>query len=569
MVNSSLLSIRRRTCSVKIGDLYLGSLYPIRIQSMTTTKTTDVVGTVDQIQQLVERGCEIVRVTVQGMQEVRACEKIKDALLQLNIVAPLVADIHFFPQAAMHVADFVDKVRINPGNFADRGQVSKETGLQQIEDKFSPLVEKCKRLNKAIRIGVNHGSLSKRILYQYGNSVEGMLVSALEYVSVCRRLDFHDVVISMKSSNTKTMVAAYRATAQALDQHGWLYPLHLGVTEAGMHLDSIVKSYIGIGTLLAEGIGDTIRCSLTGDPVQEIPACEQLLQFSRQYLSLPPKYTPKPDNKEHPPVLSSPFEVYLKLHDEDLEHSSQEEVLTSLGIDTQTQTKSPTTPDGVFLSNPEQYPALVQALQPYMRVYSYASLEQGTLPFSICHATFPATHATRHHALETTDTTPTLLVFSKPISHFDDAVTYLSVELGSVLMDGLGSAVLIDFPCIPIPQIRELIFSILLSASVRSVKTEYIACPSCGRTQFDITTVTEKIQASTSHLPGLKIAIMGCIVNGLGEMADADFGLVGTKVGMVDLYVQRQKVKADIPLEDAEQELIQLLKDQGVWKDPQ
>lgn len=581
MLNKSL-SPRRQTRSVKIGNLFIGSQHPINVQSMTTTKTTDVEETVEQIVQLVENGCEIVRVTVQGMKEVQACEKIKERMLQLGISAPLVADIHFFPQAAMFVADFVDKVRINPGNFAERGMTSEEQGLQLIDEKFSPLIEKCKRLDKAMRIGVNHGSLSKRILYQYGNSIEGMVVSALEYISVCRRLDYHDIVISMKASNAKVMIAAYRATAQALDQRDWRYPLHLGVTEAGMHLDGIVKSCVGIGTLLAEGIGDTIRCSLTGEPVQEVPVCRSLLKFTDSYLSLPPQENPFAlsssesfKNKRQAAATPWPsFGVFLQLHPTHLTKYSQDELLEALGIDTTTGKKSPTTPDGVFMPNLPEFSSLATALKEHMSVFFNDLLEEDNLansPFNICQATEPGIHTVRNYFLENQDAPsdrPVLLTFARQFQCSEEAAVALSTELGAVLIDGLGDAVLVDFPNISLPILREIIFAILLSANIRSVKTEYISCPSCGRTQFDIATVTEKIKKSTSHLPGLKLAIMGCIVNGPGEMADADFGLVGSKPGMVDLYVKHQKVKAYIPLDDAENELIQLLKEHNVWKDP-
>lgn len=580
-INESL-NPRRQTRTVKISHLLIGSRHPINIQSMTTTKTTDVEETVRQIVQLVENGCEMVRVTVQGMKEVQACEKIKEKMLLLGIEAPLVADIHFFPQAAMYVADFVDKVRINPGNFAERGMNSEEQGLQLIDEKFSPLVEKCKRLGKAMRIGVNHGSLSKRILYQYGNSIEGMVISALEYISVCRRLNYHDIIVSMKASNAKVMIAAYRATVEALDQRDWCYPLHLGVTEAGMHLDGIVKSCVGIGTLLAEGIGDTIRCSLTGEPVQEIFVCKNLIKFTNAYLALPQQKNPfalssSEDFKSKNKIASTPwpsYGVFLKLTSNHLAQST-DELLENLGIDNKSGRKSSTTPDGVFVPNLPEYASIITILQKYMLVFFDDLLDMNNSytekPFEICHAIEPGIHTIRNYFINKQKnliSLPVLLTFSRQFHCNEEAAVALSTELGAVLIDGLGDAVVVDFPNISLTILREIIFAILLSANIRSVKTEYISCPSCGRTQFDIATITEKIKASTSHLPGLKLAVMGCIVNGPGEMADADFGLVGSKSGMVDLYVRHQRVKAHIPLDEAEKELIQLLKDHNVWKDP-
>lgn len=594
---------RRKTLSVKIGDLFVGSEHSIKIQSMTTTATTDVEGTVKQICALQECGCEIARVTVQGLKEVSACEKIKDRLIQQNVSIPLVADIHFFPQAAMHVADFVEKVRINPGNYVDKrnmftGKIYSDEqyahSLERLFEKFSPLVEKCKRLGRAMRIGVNHGSLSERVMQRYGDTIEGMVYSALEYVEVCVNMDYHDVVFSMKSSNPKVMVAAYRALAHELDQRGWFYPLHLGVTEAGSGIDGVVKSAVGIGTLLSEGLGDTIRCSLTGCPTIEIPVCVDLLKQTTGYSEL----SEKKDN---------PFEIYrseqlatqelsknlpwgnvygllVKLTETQLLTTEPAELLQNLGVDITTGKKDPTAPEGVVIPQNMRSSAIVAELEKHLLVFDQegapilnetneeAWLSEKTLAAPFAYFEVEDIYEARRFfelRKEHSHSQPICLSFSlDPNLPENEAVIDLSIRLGALLLDGLGSCVLLNLPDLQLS--RTLGFLILQSANIRSVTVEYISCPGCGRTLFDLPEVTQRIRERTKHLPGgLKIAVMGCIVNGPGEMADADFGYVGSKPGMIDLYVKHKCVKSCIPMENAEEELIQLLKEHGVWKEPE
>ncbi|MEF9519914.1 4-hydroxy-3-methylbut-2-en-1-yl diphosphate synthase [Chlamydia crocodili] len=595
---------RRYTHSVKIGNLYVGSEHSIKTQSMTTTPTADVEATVAQICALVEAKCEIARVTVQGIKEAQACEHIKERLLAMGIDVPLVADIHFFPQAAMHVADFVDKVRINPGNFVDkRNMFTGKTytdknyadSLLRLEEKFTPLVEKCKRLGKAMRIGVNHGSLSERVMQRYGDTIEGMVVSALEYIEVCEKLDYRDVVFSMKSSNPKVMVAAYRQLAKDLDARGWHYPLHLGVTEAGMGMDGIIKSAVGIGTLLTEGLGDTIRCSLTGCPTTEIPVCESLLKHTTTYLDLPKKENPfalensesfvnasKKITKTTP--WGSVYGVFIKLIEEHLLNNPIEKLLEQLGVNPTNGKKDFTAPDGVVVPKSFIGTSLVKKLKEHMLVFHHHEVpclydyneeiwnsdQVVNAPFVHCHATTPFIHSTRaFFEKKQCAEQPVKLVFSKDLDDECEAAVSIATEFGALLLDGLGEAVILDLPNIPLPAIREIAFGTLQSAGVRLVKTEYISCPGCGRTLFDLPEVTKRIRERTKHLVGLKIAVMGCIVNGPGEMADADFGFVGSKTGMIDLYVKHTCVKAHIPMEDAEEELVHLLQEHGVWKDPE
>ncbi|AAF39191.1 4-hydroxy-3-methylbut-2-en-1-yl diphosphate synthase (flavodoxin) [Chlamydia muridarum str. Nigg] len=591
---------RRKTLSVKVGNLFVGSEHSIKIQSMTTTATTDVEGTVRQIYALQECGCEIVRVTVQGLKEVGACEQIKDRLVQQNVTIPLVADIHFFPQAAIHVADFVDKVRINPGNYVDKrnmfsGKIYSDEqytrSLERLFEKFSPLVAKCKRLGRAMRIGVNHGSLSERIMQRYGDTIEGMVFSALEYAEVCVNMDYHNIVFSMKSSNPRTMVAAYRALARELDQRKWLYPLHLGVTEAGSGMDGMIKSSVGIGTLLSEGLGDTIRCSLTGSPTLEIPVCLDLLKETAKYSKSTKKYNPfeiyhskqltTQTTPKHFPV-ENVYGFLVGLTKDHLLTIEPNTLLQCLGVDITTGKKDLTSPDGVVIPKSMRSSAIVSEIEKHLRIFYKEDapilnemneelwLSDKTLATPFVYFEVESIYqARRFFALRQNYSQPVCLSFSlKANLSKNSAAIDLSIRLGALLLDGLGSCVLFNFSDLKLA--RTLGFSILQSANIRSTTVEYISCPGCGRTLFDLPEVSQRIKERTKHLPGgLKIAVMGCIVNGPGEMADADFGYVGSKPGMIDLYVKHKCVKSYVPMENAEEELIQLLKEHGVWKEPE
>jgi len=514
--------MRRKTREVLVGDVGIGGENPVRIQSMTTTKTSDIAATIDQAVALADAGCEIVRVTVQGKKEADACEHIKNGLLQRGYSTPLVADIHFYPPAALRVVEFVDKVRINPGNYLDRRatfqslQYTEESyadELKRIEEKFALLVEKCKQYKRAMRIGTNHGSLSDRIMSHFGDTPKGMVESALEYARVCRKLDYHNFVFSMKASNPLVMNEAYRLLVDEMDVLGWDYPLHLGVTEAGAGIDGRIKSAAGIGGLLLDGLGDTIRVSLAEDPVDEIPACKTLLMLK--------------------PELGS-----YSLHtSKDIKTNEKGTVLVSLQEGDKGQGEADT----------------------YLHSEQLVDAESTDSPL-IVECSGNCTRVAR--ALNKTD--GIVILKKKYQGTLNEIALQAGAEMGSALMEGLAQGVCIDAD-LPIDLREKMSFSLLQGCRMRMSKTEYIACPSCGRTLFNLMDVTKRIEEKTAHLPGVKIAIMGCIVNGPGEMADADFGYVGSRTGMVDLYVGKECVERNIPEAIADERLIDLIKSHGMW----
>lgn len=515
---------RFATREVKVGNVGIGGDNPIRVQSMTTTNTRDIEATVEQIIRLADEGCEIARVTVQGKKEAEACEGIKNRLIQKGYTIPLVADIHFYPPAALLVAEFADKVRVNPGNFVDRRASFKiieyddaayDRELLKIEEGFSPLVEKCKRLKRAIRIGTNHGSLSDRIMNRYGDSPGGMVESALEFARVCRKLDFHDFCFSMKASNPVVMIHAYRLLVAEMIELGWDYPLHLGVTEAGEGEDGRLKSAAGIGALLLDGIGDTIRVSLTEDPIQEIEPCKQLVRFAEEM------------NGRGVEPFEETFRNFENLDKRIVQYTSpfnEKGTVVVKGKDQYTIDQKPFELDQCILFKPKLSPlhetrAFVEKLR----------REGNDLPLII--------------ELEEEDTIRAGSVF------------------GAILCDGLAEGVCVTGETFGL--------NILQAARMRMSKTDFISCPGCGRTLFDLREVSKRIRDKTAHLPGVKIAIMGCIVNGPGEMADADFGYVGSRPGKIDLYVGKECVEKNIEFEDADLRLIELIKSHGMWVEPQ
>lgn len=606
---------RRPTRTVQVGTLFIGSAHPICIQSMTTSSTRDAHATVEQIIRLADQGCDLVRVTVQGMKEAESCETIKSLLVQKGYSVPLVADIHFYPPAALRVADFVDKVRINPGNFADKratfrlleydeGSYAKE--LEKIGETFTPLVEKCKKNGCALRIGVNHGSLSDRIMNRYGDTPAGMVESALEFTRVCRALDYHQLIFSMKSSNPLVMIEAYRLLVKQLDELGWNYPLHLGVTEAGEGEDGRVKSAVGIGALLLEGIGDTIRVSLTEDPWNEVTPCKQLINLAERTRTeegesvFARAVLPKRREKQKPQWPTSlPWHadgaVILRLPDR-LEGSNAL-IAASLGYKEEEDKWKPSRQavDAVCLPSCTSIEEFVK-YNPLEKELTQAGLsllssdklkelrilritdepiEQWKSLFTL-HPTLilfapSKQRVTRAHALvqwmkERTLHIPLILDFSYACSR-DALVIEASAECGSLLCDGIGDGICLsgDYP---LHLLRQLSFTLLQATRRRTVRTDFISCPGCGRTLFDLQETSRRIRDQTAHLPGVKIAIMGCIVNGPGEMADADFGYVGSKTGKIDLYVGKQCVQKDIPFEKGDAELIALIRSHGRWVDP-
>ncbi len=626
---------RWKTREVMVGNVGVGGSNPIRIQSMTTSNTRDVEATIDQIIRLADAGCEIARVTVQGMKEADACEGIKNGLLQRGYTIPVVADIHFFPPAAMRVVDFVDKVRVNPGNYVDRrasfktieyDDTSYAKEIEKIEEKFTPLVEKCKSLKRSMRIGTNHGSLSDRIMNRYGDTPQGMVESALEFARVCRKNDYHDFMFSMKSSNPQVMILAYRLLVAEMMTLGWDYPLHLGVTEAGEGEDGRVKSAMGIGSLLLDGIGETIRVSLTEDPWYEIDPCQRLITLASEYekkQGMPPfeetyrnieKIERRAVNLPRNISLHRDGTVFIDINKSDIEDGS---FYKKLGCDVQLGLPKlkRASADCIVLDRDVDFtPALKNLQEMGMSVFSHNLVEGGVKLVSLSEAgenpskldklaLIPSSLAAMvkndssiewenllelqpalivlapednrlHYCRQFFDwlqrqklQTPVILHFSYDCSQ-EDLIIQSATELGALLSDGLGDGIWLKGPY-EIDFLRNLSFTILQSARMRTFKTDFISCPSCGRTLFDLQDVSKRIRARTSHLPGVKIAIMGCIVNGPGEMADADFGYVGSKPGKIDLYLGKICVEKDIDFADADDRLIELIKKQGQWVDPE
>lgn len=563
-----------KTREILVGHVGIGGKNPIRIQSMTTSNTRDAKATADQIMRLADAGCELARVTVQGIKEADACEEIKNILVQHGYTIPLIADIHFYPPAAMRVADFVDKVRINPGNFVDKraqfkiieyDDASYAEEILKIEEKFTPLVEKCKRLKRAMRIGTNHGSLSDRIMNRFGDTPEGMVESALEFARICVKNDYHHFLFSMKSSNPKVMILAYRLLVKEMIQIGWDYPLHLGVTEAGEGEDGRIKSAIGIGSLLLDGIGDTIRVSLTEDPWLEIDPCKRLVDFASGYpekrgepflrgikreVSIPPQLSLHRDGS----VVVSKKETFSDpqpdLFASELTILSLEEALLEQKL--------------VPLVAPFQIPAQERKLAIRL-TDSFEGLDRVQPMLILLSPEKNRLEWTRAFFNNYTGSVPVILNFRYNLSQ-EDLIIQAAAECGALLTDGMGDGIWIEAPLEP-EYVKSLSFNILQASRMRTFKTDFISCPSCGRTLFDLQEVSRRIRARTAHLPGVKIAIMGCIVNGPGEMADADFGYVGSKPGKIDLYVGKECVERDIDFADADDRLIALLKKHGRWQE--
>jgi len=640
----SIFSTKRwKTRQVLIGNVGVGGSNPIRIQSMTTSNTRDAQATIDQIMRLSDAGCEIARVTVQGIKEAETCEQIKNGLLQKGYTIPIVADIHFFPPAAMKAVEFVDKVRVNPGNFVDKrasfkiieyDDASYEKELEKIEEKFTPLIEKCKQFKRAMRIGTNHGSLSDRIMNRYGDTPKGMLESALEFARLCRKNEYHDFIFSMKASNPQVMIQAYRLLVAEMIRLGWDYPLHLGVTEAGEGEDGRVKSAIGMGSLLLDGIGDTIRVSLTEDAWNEIDPCKRLIKLANEYRNkggtpFEEKHRSISEFKKRTVVL--PRDVAMHRDGTVIVGVTPDDLLfpdiyRKLGCDVQLgrpKIKVASVDNIVLTSMPEESASLkvvqqlieagvgVLASQEKPKMTRIATLPQAKLEKSLrarverftlklASSTYvpmalsitnespeeweailemkPAlillgpTENRVHYARRFFDwlqghniTVPVILHFSYKCSK-EDLIIQASTECGSLFCDGLGDGICLEGPY-ECEFLRTLSFNILQASRMRTSKTDFISCPSCGRTLFDLQDVTKRIRSRTAHLPGVKIAIMGCIVNGPGEMADADFGYVGSKPGMIDLYVGKQCVQKDILFAEADDKLVELIKSHGRWQD--
>ena len=580
---------RRKTREVKVGNVEIGDDNPIRVQSMITCDTMDTEASIQQTIELAEAGCEIVRITAPTVKDARNLEHIVKGLRERRCNVPIVADIHFKPDAAIEAAKWVEKVRINPGNYADSKKFAireytdeqYEAELNRIRERFSPLVKLCKTRGIAMRIGTNHGSLSDRILNRYGDTPLGMVESALEFARIARDLEYHDFVFSMKASNPKVMIAAYRLLVARLNELGpdWNYPLHLGVTEAGEGEDARIKSAIGIGSLLADGIGDTIRVSLTEDSPHEIPVAKALIKnitktSGSQLSTLNSQLSFDP--------FSYQRRVTEKIECDNVKLGRDE--LIRVVVRQANFDKIAHKIDKMGDYKPEIVceHANVVEIDPrddtaVARINAERSAQFVTvgddvdLPVIAAFRLLAAKLQARHPILlkdtlvGTVDlNSPGRLGSSAPTPDFLATLLTASTNIGSLLCDGIGDAILVQGEEAPGQALR-LSYNILQAAGSRIFKTDYVACPSCGRTLFNLQTTTAKIKGATSHLKGVKIAIMGCIVNGPGEMADADFGYVGGAPGKVNLYVGKTAVKFNIPEAEAVDRLKDLIREHGKW----
>lgn len=547
---------RRPTWSVKVGDVNIGGKNPVVIQSMTSTSTMDTESSVAQIKRIVDAGGDIVRLTAQGVREAENLERIAAELRADGVNVPLVADIHFNPRAAFAAASRVEKVRINPGNFVDPGRVFKKieftdeeysSEILKIEEALVPLLDLCREKGTALRIGVNHGSLSDRIMSRYGDTPAGMVESAMEFLRVCLKHDFKAVVISIKASNVTVMVETVRRLVIAMDAEDMHFPLHLGVTEAGDGEDGRIKSAVGIGTLLSEGIGDTIRVSLSEEPEYEIPVARNILRQIKVIASempsetlsdvpLPPGYdmsAPAPRGS----VWSSRLPQVVGLDIKVSELADALSVLAEEGLSEELECRIKADADRVIVveSNAENAIAHIKALM-------FAFMNAGI-------------------------TNPVIIKRSYRSEVAEDVVIRASIEFGALLLAGFRDGMWIETHALSEEQRNSLALNILQAARLRMSKTEYISCPGCGRTLYNLQSTLKEIKDATSHLKGLKIGVMGCIVNGPGEMADADYGYVGAGVGRISLYKGKECIEKNIPAEEAIPHLIALIKDNGDWID--
>jgi (E)-4-hydroxy-3-methylbut-2-enyl-diphosphate synthase len=555
--------IRFKTREVIIGDIGIGGNNPVRIQSMTNTDSLDTASTVKQIIRLVEAGCEIVRIAVPGMAEAQNLEAIKNNLRQKGIRVPIIADVHFNPKVALAAAAIADKVRINPGNYSDRNigktnfaATEYQDAITRMRDRLAPLIEVCKTHRTALRIGSNHGSLSERIVSKYGNTPAGMVEAALEFVRICREIDFHQIVLSMKASNVRMMVYSNRLLIKQMIDQKMDYPIHLGVTEAGDGVEGRIKSALGIGALLTDGIGDTIRVSLTEDPVNEIPVAKKILkcvdslpqflaykEINDHLLRLPHEYDHSIASKKFPDVDEKPP---LVIGGPGKYHQHKPDVIWA--------TKPPLTSNLKVIRDSSE---LTENDFKNDRLLVFESTENNSL-FSFKKFLQKRRFFYRDQ--------PVVL---RKIWEHQEFFIEAAIELGYHFIDNLAQGLWIDMEGeIDREQLVNLSFQILQAAGARVTSAEYIACPSCGRTQYDIEKSLKAIKARTSHLKSLKIAVMGCIVNGPGEMADADFGYVGMAEGKVALFKGKTCVKRHIPESIAVDELVLLIKENSAWFEP-
>lgn len=576
---------RRHSRVVQVGPVAIGGDHPPRVQSMLTCDTMDTATCIQQTLELAAVGCEIVRITAPTVKDAANLEHIVAGLRAQGCQVPIVADIHFKPEAALEAAKWVEKVRINPGNYADskKFKIIEYTDeqyaaeLERIRERFTPLVELCQQRGVAMRIGTNHGSLSDRIMNRYGDTPLGMVESALEFARIARSLNYHNFVFSMKSSNPKVMIEAYRLLVARLHELGadWNYPIHLGVTEAGDGEDGRIKSAIGIGSLLADGLGDTIRVSLTEDSVHEIPVARALSaaavefgkasQAARLSATLPPS--------KHDPFVYHRRETQ-RIQVGDVAVGGEELVRVGIrqsGFDKiahKVKAMGDYQPEFIY----EQSGVVEVDPRDAAAVAAINGSAEAKLVTVADGLDLPVITAFRLLAAQLDDRHPILLKdvlaqntdSSRP---FQASLLSAATNIGSLLCDGIGDAILVQGEEAPGQALR-LSYNVLQAAGSRIFKTDYVACPSCGRTLFNLQETTARIKAATSHLKGVKIAIMGCIVNGPGEMADADFGYVGGAPGKINLYVGKTAVKFNIPQVEAVDRLKDLIREHGKWVEP-
>ena len=624
---------RLKTRVVDIGGVPLGGDCPIRVQSMTTTDTMDTSDTVNQSIRMIKAGCEYVRITAPNAKQAHNLSNIKKELISKGYNVPLIADIHFTPKAAEIAAEIVSKVRINPGNYADRKRFQKfeindneyNIELERIYDKFSPLVKICKENGTVMRIGTNHGSLSDRIMNRYGDTPLGMVESALEYIRICEDHNFHDIVLSMKSSNPIVMINAYRLLVNKMMENKMKYPLHLGVTEAGDGMEGRIKSSIGIGTLLEDGIGDTIRVSLTEEPEFEIPVANNIIRRynDKKYKETKLKISDIPINpyvyskrisddrfsigEDNVPIVISDLSSI-----KDIDYNILSDIGYQYNLSNDKWTIGDLAPDYIFtdkvdlsINLPLQLKILSnysiwaknkdnKSVIPVLDSDKYLKTEISNKKFIYltscdvmnlellkkinndinaviileCSGKIQEQRNFFFNLLIHSIKVPVVLSFNLEVN-FNNKLINSSISMGGILIDGFGDGIFIknrNFN--EIKNINELSFNILQATRSRISKTEFISCPSCGRTQFDLQTTTDMVRKETSHLKGLKIAVMGCIVNGPGEMADADYGYVGTGRDKISLYKGHKLIKSHIDSKDSIKELINLIKSNNDWIEP-
>ena len=604
---------RRKSSEVQVGKTPLGGDNPVRLQSMANVSTMDTEAAVQQAARMIDAGAEYIRFTAQGEREARNLGEIRKALLEEGFDTPLVADIHFNPKAADAAAEQVEKVRINPGNYVDKLKTFNHIDytdeeyaaeLQKIRDRFVPFLSICKKHNTAIRIGVNHGSLSDRIMSRYGDTPEGMVASCMEFLRICRDEDFRNVVISIKASNTVVMVQTVRLLVQAMEQESMSYPLHLGVTEAGEGEDGRIKSAVGIGALLSDGIGDTIRVSLSEDPEAEIPVARKLTDYIQE------REGHEPIQAETAPGYDGIKVVRRKTRAVGNIGGDQVPVVVSDRSNGDFEFDYNNLPDYSYIGKedpenlpdsfrlivdspcwkplPNAYPCFIASeadtLAQYDAAIKFIRLSDEELTDELIDklkadpavviilGTFHrnglgAQRAALHKLLIRQCETPVILLRQYHESNLESLQLKASADLGTLFLDGFGNGIMIEQEKLEPMLTDSCMFGILQAARMRTTKTEYISCPGCGRTLYDLQTTIARVKGATSQLKGLKIGIMGCIVNGPGEMADADYGYVGAGRNQISLYKGKTCVAAQVPEEEAVDRLIALIKEHGDWVD--